>query len=83
MPTPLTPPAGQRRPLVDPDVTPDPPRPATGGRNLMTIPLVAGILRSRWYPGIFQVPVAAVFGLVAYQLLAGPRPRHTTTPAPP
>jgi polyferredoxin/F0F1-type ATP synthase membrane subunit c/vacuolar-type H+-ATPase subunit K len=38
----------------------------------MRISLIARILRSRWYPGILQVPVAAVFGLVAFQLLAGP-----------
>ncbi|MGB7991868.1 MAG: 4Fe-4S binding protein [Candidatus Methylophosphatis roskildensis] len=47
-----------------------PPPPA--GRDLMRFPLVARIMRSRWYPGILQVPVAAIFGLVAYQLLAGP-----------
>ena len=62
---------------VDPDVSPGPdltpPRP---GRNLMTIPLVAAALRSRWYPGVLQVPIAAVFGLVAYQLLAGPEAAH-------
>jgi ferredoxin len=29
-------------------------------------------MRSRWYPGAFQIPIAAVFGLVAYELLAGP-----------
>ncbi len=72
MPTPLSiRPAGNRRPAVDPDVTPDLP-PLPPGRDLMQIPLVARILRSRWYPGILQVPVAAIFGLVAYQLLAGP-----------
>jgi polyferredoxin len=38
--------------------------------------VVSGLLRSRWYPGVFQVPVAAVFGLVAYQLLAGPDTAH-------
>ena len=62
---------------IDPDVSPGPdltpPRP---GRNLMTIPAVAAVLRSRWYPGVLQVPVAAVFGLVAYQLLAGPDAAH-------
>ncbi|PVU84269.1 ferredoxin [Cellulomonas sp. WB94] len=42
----------------------------------MTIPLVAAALRSRWYPGVLQVPIAAVFGLVAYQLLAGPDAAH-------
>ncbi len=63
--------AGERRPVADPDGNPEllPPPP---GRNLMKIPVVASIMRSRWYPGILQVPVAALFGLVAYQLLAGP-----------
>lgn len=55
------------------DLDANPPLPsAPAGPNLMRIPLIARILRSRWYPGILQVPVAAVFGLVAFQLLAGP-----------
>ena len=55
------------------DLDGNPPRPAApAGRDLMRFPLVARILRSRWYPGVLQVPVAAIFGLVAYQLLAGP-----------
>ena len=33
-------------------------------------------MRSRWYPGAFQIPIAAVFGLVAYELLAGPSTAH-------
>ena len=33
-------------------------------------------MRSRWYPGVFQIPIAAVFGLVAYELLAGPSTPH-------
>lgn len=52
------------------------PRPERTGRNLMKHPLVARMLRSRYYPGIFQIPVAAVFGLVAYQLLVGPDAAH-------
>ena len=64
----IAPPRG-RRPL--PLLT-EPP----AGRNLLKIPLLARFLRSRWYPGIFQAPVAAVFGLVAYQLLAGPDTAH-------
>ncbi|CAL8972659.1 MAG: 4Fe-4S binding protein [Propionibacteriaceae bacterium] len=55
------------------DLDANPPLPsAPAGPNLMRISLIARILRSRWYPGILQVPVAAVFGLVAFQLLAGP-----------
>lgn len=50
--------------------------PAPVGRNLMDIPVIARILRSRLYPGILQVPVAAVFGLVAFQLLLGPDAAH-------
>lgn len=54
-----------------PDNTPPP-----VGRNLMDIPVIARILRSPWYPGILRVPIAAVFGLVAYQLLMGPDAAH-------
>jgi polyferredoxin len=55
------------------DLDENPPRPAAPmGRDLMRFPLGARILRSRWYPGVLQVPVAAIFGLVAFQLLAGP-----------
>jgi polyferredoxin len=46
------------------------------GRNLLAYPLVRRVLRSRWYPGVLQVPVAAVFGLVAYELLVGPASAH-------
>jgi polyferredoxin len=52
------------------------PRAERTGRDLMDHPLVARMLRSRYYPGIFQIPVAAVFGLVAYQLLVGPDAAH-------
>ena len=51
---------------------PYPPRVPLSQRNMLDIPLVAKLLRSRWWPGIVQVPVAAIFGLVAFQLLAGP-----------
>lgn len=64
-----------------PDVRTDPDdaadvSPPPVGRNLMTIPWVARTLRSGWYPKVLQIPVAAVFGLVAYQLLAGPDRAH-------
>ncbi|HEY0904274.1 MAG TPA: 4Fe-4S binding protein [Marmoricola sp.] len=48
----------------------------TRPRNLLDNRQVSAFLRSRWYPMVFQVPVAAVFGLVAYQLLAGPSEAH-------
>lgn len=50
------------------------PRPA--GRNLLDNRWFGGLVRSRWYPAVFQVPVAAVFGLVAYQLISGPATAH-------
>jgi polyferredoxin len=46
------------------------------GYNLLQNRFVSAVMRSRWYPGALQVPVAAVFGLVAYQLLAGPATAH-------
>ena len=63
----MTPPV----PEIDPDTLPDT-TPAPVGRNLMTIPWVARVLRSGWYPKVLQIPIAAVFGFVAYQLLVGP-----------
>lgn len=60
---------------VDPDTLPDT-TPAPVGRNLMTIPWVARTLRSGWYPKVLQIPVAAAFGFVAYQLLVGPDAAH-------
>lgn len=46
------------------------------GRNLLKIRAVSSIMRSRWYPGALQIPIAAVFGLVAYELLTGPSSAH-------
>jgi polyferredoxin len=46
------------------------------GRDLLKNRLVSAVMRSRWYPGAFQIPIAAVFGLVAYELLAGPPTAH-------
>ena len=63
--------------VVDPDLVEDPTLPdEPRGRNLLDNRVVSGVLRSRWYPGVVQVPVAAVFGLVGYQLLAGPPDAH-------
>jgi len=50
------------------------------GRDILKNRFVSAVMRSRWYPGALQIPVAAVFGLVAYELLAGPPP-PTTMPA--
>jgi ferredoxin len=50
--------------------------PETLGRDLLKNRFVSALMRSRWYPRVFQIPVAAVFGLVAYELLAGPPDAH-------
>lgn len=46
------------------------------GRNLLKISAVRSVMRSRWYPGVLQIPIAAVFGLIAYELLVGPTSAH-------
>lgn len=46
------------------------------GFDLLTIPTVKAIMNSKYYPKIFQIPVAAVFGLIGYELLAGPSSAH-------
>ena len=45
-------------------------------RNLLENRTFSRFVRSRAYPAVFQIPVAAAFGLVAYQLLAGPSTAH-------
>jgi len=60
--------------VLDPDaVAADQSAEPMTGRNLLDIPAIRAVMRSRWYPGVIQVPVAAVFGLVGFQLLAGPQ----------
>ena len=46
------------------------------GRNLLKNKHVQSFMRSPWYPTTFQVPVAAVFGFIGYQLFAGPPSAH-------
>ena len=46
------------------------------GRNFLKNKHVLSFMRSPWYPTVFQIPVAAVFGLIAYQLFAGPPSAH-------
>lgn len=46
------------------------------GRDLLKNRAVRAVMRSRWYPGILQIPIAAVFGLIAFELLAGPADAH-------
>ena len=46
------------------------------GRDLLKIAAVRSVMRSRWYPGVLQIPIAAVFGFIAYELLVGPTSAH-------
>jgi polyferredoxin len=46
------------------------------GFDLLTIPAVKAMMNSKYFPKIFQIPVAAVFGLIGYELLAGPSSAH-------
>ena len=55
---------------------PEDPAVTRRGRNLMRYRPVAGLLRSRWYPGVFQWAATAVFIVVMYQLLLGPAAAH-------
>lgn len=46
------------------------------GRNLLKNRTILAFMRSPWYPGVFQIPVAAVFGLIGYELFVGPSSAH-------
>jgi len=61
------------------EVPPREPPAEPRGRNLLDNRMIAAVMRSRWYPGVFEIPVAAVFGLVAYELLVGPDIAHDNT----
>lgn len=74
MPT-ATDPAATDPQTQDPDLLEDMSEPPVG-RNLMENRVFARVMRSRLYPGILQIPIAGVFGLVAYQLLVGPDAAH-------
>jgi len=46
------------------------------GLDLLKFRPVKTFLKSRYFPKVFQIPVAAVFGLIGYELLAGPSSAH-------
>lgn len=46
------------------------------GLDLLKFRPVKAFMKSRYFPKIFQIPVAAVFGLIGYELLAGPSSAH-------
>ena len=54
-----------------PQPQPEPPR-----NNLLTNNTIKAILKSRWFPGILQVPVLLVFSLIVFELIAGPSSAH-------
>jgi hypothetical protein len=39
--------------------------------NLLSIPIVKKFIKSKWYPGLFQWIVLAVFSVIVYELVAG------------
>ncbi|MDU2065083.1 MAG: 4Fe-4S binding protein [Sporomusaceae bacterium] len=45
--------------------------PETKGNNLLK-----AILKSKWYPGIFQIPVVIIFAFITYELFFGPVSAH-------
>jgi polyferredoxin len=48
----------------------------SANRNLLDNRAVAATLKSRWYPGILQIPTAAIFIIIVYQLVLGPASAH-------
>lgn len=70
---PLAPVSGAR---PGPGARPDPVGRPQGGRDLLKYRAVGWLLRSRWYPGVFEWAAAAVFVVVVYQLLLGPDSAH-------
>jgi polyferredoxin len=50
------------------------PEPENG--NLLSNRWIGGLMRSRWYPGIFQWPTLIVFAFIMLQLLLGPQAAH-------
>ncbi|WP_425805080.1 4Fe-4S binding protein [Desulfitobacterium sp. Sab5] len=53
-----------------------PQRPETPRKNLLENKALKAILKSRWFPGIIQIPVLLVFTLIVFELVAGPSAAH-------
>lgn len=45
-------------------------------KNLLENKALKSILKSRWFPGIIQIPVLIVFTLIVVELMAGPSSAH-------
>lgn len=50
--------------------------PEPSKKNLLNNKVVRSVLKSRWFPGIIQIPVLAVFSLIVFELIAGPSSAH-------
>lgn len=51
------------------EMNPNPERPK---KNLLNNKVIKAIFKSRWFPGIIQIPVLIVFAVIVFQLIAGP-----------
>lgn len=56
-------------------INPDTPK-ESQTKNLLENKAIKGILKSRWFPGIIQLPVLAIFALIVFELMAGPGSAH-------
>jgi ferredoxin len=50
--------------------------PEPNKKNLLDNKVIKSVLKSRWFPGIIQIPVLAVFSLIVFELIAGPGSAH-------
>jgi len=44
--------------------------------NFLNNKTFAKFIKSKWYPGVFQWPVALIFAFIVYELMAGPSEAH-------
>lgn len=59
--------------VIDKKVTP--PK-MSKGIDLLNNKSIKNFVKSRWYPGIFQLPVAIIFAFIVFELLFGPADAH-------
>lgn len=45
-------------------------------KDLLKNKFLLKFMKSRWFPGVFQVPVAIIFAFIVFELLAGPSEAH-------
>ena len=46
------------------------------GNNLLNNKILKNFIKSKWYPGIFQLFVGIVFAFIVFELLTGPDEAH-------